>query len=63
MVFMRIYYTDFCIIVKPRASIRVLSLEAAAMPPLLGAQVIAEYESIDTGVAEKVPVPMRAEAA
>jgi len=60
---MGIYYTDFCIIVKARASIRVLSLEAAAMPLLLGAQVIAEYESIDTGVAEKAPVPMRAEAA
>jgi len=39
-----------------------LSLEVAATLLLLGAQVIAEYESIETGVAEKPPVPVRTEA-
>ena len=38
-----------------------LSLEVAATLLLLGAQVIAEYERIETGEAEKPPVPMRTE--
>ena len=44
------------------AIIVLLSLEVAATLLLLGAQVIAEYESIETGVAEKPPVPVRTEA-
>jgi membrane protein len=36
-----------------------LSLEVAATLLLLGAQVIAEYESIETGEAKKPSVPMR----
>ena len=35
-----------------------LSLEVAATLLLLGAQVIAEYERIETGAAEKPPVPI-----
>jgi membrane protein len=45
------------------AIIVLLSLEVAATLLLLGAQVIAEYESIGAGVAEKPPVPVRTEAA
>ncbi len=45
------------------AIIVLLSLEVAASLLLLGAQVIAEYESIETGEAEKPPVPMRTETA
>ena len=41
------------------AIIVLLSLEVAATLLLLGAQVIAEYEGIDTGEAKKPPVPMR----
>jgi len=43
------------------AIIVLLSLEAAAALLLLGAQVIAEYESIETGESKKTPVPMRTE--
>jgi len=43
------------------AIIVLLSLEVAATLLLLGAQVIAEYENIETGVAEKPRMPMRAE--
>jgi len=43
------------------AIIVLLSLEVAATLLLLGAQVIAEYENIETGVAEKPRVPMRTE--
>ena len=43
------------------AIIVLLSIEVAATLLLLGAQVIAEYESIETGVAEKPQVPMRTE--
>ena len=45
------------------AIIVLLSLEAAAALLLFGAQVIAEYESIDTAEANKPPEPMRTEAA
>jgi len=45
------------------AIIVLLSLEAAAALLLLGAQVIAEYESIEIGAAPKEPVPMRTESA
>jgi len=45
------------------AIVVLLSLEAAATLLLLGAQVIAEYERIETGEAPKEPVPMRTEAA
>jgi YihY family inner membrane protein len=45
------------------AIIVLLSLEAAATLLLLGAQVIAEYERIETGEAPKEPVPMRTEVA
>ncbi|HEY5292313.1 MAG TPA: YihY/virulence factor BrkB family protein [Burkholderiales bacterium] len=45
------------------AIIVLLSLEVAATLLLLGAQVIAEYENIETGAAEKPPVPVRTEAA
>ena len=41
------------------AIIVLLSLEIAATLLLLGAQVIAEYERIEIGVAAKAPVPMR----
>jgi YihY family inner membrane protein len=41
------------------AIIVLLSLEVAATLLLLGAQVIAEYEGIETGEAKKPPVPMR----
>ena len=44
------------------AIIVLLSLEVAATLLLLGAQVIAEYESIETGVTEKAPVPVHTEA-
>jgi len=44
------------------AIIVLLSLEVAATLLLLGAQVIAEYERIEIGVAPKKPVPMRTEA-
>jgi len=44
------------------AIVVLLSLEAAATLLLLGAQVIAEYERIETGEAPKEPVPMRTEA-
>jgi membrane protein len=44
------------------AIIVLLSLEVAATLLLLGAQVIAEYESIKIGEAPKEPVPMRTEA-
>lgn len=44
------------------AIIVLLSLEVAATLLLLGAQVIAEYESIEIGEAPKEPVPMRTEA-
>lgn len=44
------------------AIIVLLSLEVAATLLLLGAQVIAEYESIEIGKAPKEPVPMRTEA-
>ena len=40
------------------AIIVLLSLEVAATLLLLGAQVIAEYEGIETGEAEKPPAPM-----
>jgi YihY family inner membrane protein len=40
-----------------------LSLEVAATLLLLGAQVIAEYESIDTAGANEPPVPMRTDCA
>ena len=43
------------------AIIVLLSLEVAATLLLLGAQVIAEYENIETGVTEKPRVPMRTE--
>jgi membrane protein len=43
------------------AIIVLLSLEVAATLLLLGAQVIAEYEGIETGEAKKPPVPMRTE--
>jgi membrane protein len=43
------------------AIIVLLSLEVAATLLLLGAQVIAEYERIETGEAKKPPVPMRVE--
>jgi membrane protein len=43
-------------------SIVLLSLEVAATLLLLGAQVIAEYEGIETQEAKKPPVPMRTEA-
>jgi len=39
------------------------SLEGAATLLLLGAQVIAECESIDIGSAKKPPLPMRTAAA
>lgn len=39
-----------------------LSLEVAATLLLLGAQVIAEYERVEIGVAPKKPLPMRTEA-
>ena len=45
------------------AIIVLLSLEVVATLLLLGAQVIAEYESIDTGGATKPPVPMHIEGA
>jgi YihY family inner membrane protein len=45
------------------AIIVLLSLEVAATLLLLGAQVIAQYENIETEEAEKPPVPMRTEAA
>lgn len=45
------------------AIIVLLSMEVAATVLLLGAQVIAVYERIDTGEAPKEPVPMRTEAA
>jgi len=45
------------------AIVVLLSLEAAATLLLLGAQVIAEYERIETGEAAKEPMPMRTEAA
>jgi len=45
------------------AIVVMLSLEVAATLLLLGAQVIAEYESIDIGSAQKPPVPMRTAAA
>ena len=44
------------------AIIVLLSLEVAATLLLLGAQVIAEYERIETGEAPKAPVPLRTEA-
>ncbi|MFA6972001.1 MAG: YihY/virulence factor BrkB family protein [Gallionella sp.] len=44
------------------AIIVLLSLEVAATLLLLGAQVIAEYERIETGGGSKEPVPMRTEA-
>lgn len=44
------------------AIIVLLSLEVAATLLLLGAQVIAEYESIEIGEAPKDPVPMRTKA-
>jgi membrane protein len=44
------------------AIIVLLSLEVVATLLLLGAQVIAEYESIETGAAEQPPVPVRTEA-
>jgi membrane protein len=44
------------------AIIVLLSLEVAATLLLLGAQVIAEYERLEIGVAPKKPVPMRTEA-
>ena len=44
------------------AIIVLLTLEVAATLLLLGAQVIAEYERIEIGVAPKAPVPMRTEA-
>jgi uncharacterized BrkB/YihY/UPF0761 family membrane protein len=40
-----------------------LSLEVAATLLLLGAQVIAEYERLDTAGANKPPVPMRTDCA
>jgi membrane protein len=43
------------------AIIVLLSLEVAATLLLLGAQVIAEYENIETGMAEKPLEPMRTE--
>jgi len=43
------------------AIIVLLSLEVAATLLLLGAQVIAEYESIETGEAKTPPLPMRTE--
>jgi YihY family inner membrane protein len=43
------------------AIIVLLSLEVAATLLLLGAQVIAEYESIEIGEPPKAPVPMRTE--
>jgi YihY family inner membrane protein len=43
------------------AIIVLLSLEVAATLLLLGAQVIAEYESIETGEAQEPPAPMPAE--
>jgi len=45
------------------AIIVLLSMEVAATLLLLGAQVIAVYERIETGEAPKEPVPMRTEAA
>ena len=45
------------------AIIVLLSLEAAATLLLLGAQVIAEYERIETAETPKEPAPMRTEAA
>jgi YihY family inner membrane protein len=45
------------------AIVVLLSLEAAAALLLLGAQVIAEYERIETGAPPKAPVPMRTEGA
>ena len=45
------------------AIVVLLSLEAAATLLLLGAQVIAEYERIETGDAPREPAPMRTEAA
>jgi len=45
------------------AIIVLLSLEMAATLLLLGAQVIAEYERIETGEAEKPPAPMCTEGA
>ena len=44
------------------AIIVLLSLEVAATLLLLGAQVIAEYESIGTGEAKEQPAPMHTEA-
>jgi membrane protein len=44
------------------AIVVLLSMEVAATLLLLGAQVIAEYERIETGEAPKAPVPMRTEA-
>ena len=44
------------------AIVVLLSFEIAATLLLLGAQVIAEYESIETGAAQKPPVPVRTEA-
>jgi membrane protein len=43
------------------AIIVLLSMEVAATLLLLGAQVIAEYERIETGAAPEEPVPMRTE--
>jgi len=45
------------------AIIVLLSLEVAATLLLLGAQVIAEYESIETGEAKRPPLPIRSEGA
>jgi YihY family inner membrane protein len=45
------------------AIVALISLEVAATLLLLGAQVIAEYERIETGEAPKEPAPMRTEAA
>ena len=44
------------------AIIVLLSLEVAATLLLFGAQVIAEYECIETGVAAKPPVPMHTDS-
>ena len=56
-----IYY--FMPVGRLSAQHALISLEVAATLLLLGAQVIAEYESIETGVAQKPPVPVRTEAA
>jgi membrane protein len=44
------------------AIIVLLSLEIAATLLLLGAQVIAEYENIDTGAVDPPPATLRTEA-